>query len=206
MNDYEYDVFVSYRQLPMWDKWTRHWFYDQLSIWLQPKVAQPRIFFDKAATENGQSWPQHLQHAHARSKVLVPVLCRSYFDSQWCRYELTTMIERMRVLRAQGHADIRLVFPVVFDDGKDFDPEIRQLGPVELHGYADPDIRKMTKAYRNCQSWMKEWSESVWQALDAVPAFDSCFETLASERFHRALAITNAAQKTVPRFQLDELT
>src|SRR5262249_27452321 len=99
---YTYDVFVSYRQMPGWDRWTKHWFREQLETWLHPKTSTPRIYFDRIEMENGQPWPSELRVAHARSKVLVPVLCRSYFDSLWCRYELTTMIERMKLLRSEG--------------------------------------------------------------------------------------------------------
>src|SRR5262245_28673833 len=98
MADYEHHIFISYRRMDdEWVRWTRENFVRTLRSLLRPALGSVSIYMDEQI-ETGASWPAHLAHAHARSRLLVPILSRDYFSSDWCRLELSLMFHREKQL------------------------------------------------------------------------------------------------------------
>jgi hypothetical protein len=94
MQDYEHDIFVSYRRSDQdWVRWIRDCLVRVLRSLLRPALGQVSVYMDEAI-ETGASWPNHIALNHARSKILVAVLSRDYFQSDWCRLELALMRHR----------------------------------------------------------------------------------------------------------------
>src|ERR1700685_3166730 len=97
MPNYEYDIFVSYRRSDQeWVRWTRDNLVRALNSLLRPRLGDVKIYIDQNI-EAGASWPAELALKHARSKLLVPVLSRDYFQSDWCRLELALMYAREKM-------------------------------------------------------------------------------------------------------------
>ena len=118
MADYEHDIFISYRRMNEdWIKWTRENFIRPLRSLLQPGLGSVKIFVDNQI-ETGASWPAYLARALARSRLLIPVLSRDYFNSDWCRLELALMHHREGLVnfRTPANSEV-LILPVVIDDG-----------------------------------------------------------------------------------------
>lgn len=120
---YLYDVFVSYPQrggLPSWVS-------QVLKPLLEEKLDEagmtdkPRVFVDTMSIRHGTDWPDHLSEAHARSRVIVPVLCAPYFLSGWCTSEWTNAFEREERERQRTGTSFNLVFPLRFNDLSDED-------------------------------------------------------------------------------------
>ena len=73
---YEFDVFISYSRRGSAPKWLMNHFYPKLKECLADQIAPaPTVFLDKQM-ERGVSWPDRLDKALRRSKILGAVLNR----------------------------------------------------------------------------------------------------------------------------------
>ena len=99
---YEYDFFISYRRSDDdWVRWTQEHFVRLLRSLLRPALGQVRVFVDQDI-EAGTAWPPRLAQALARSRLMVPILCRDYFRSDWCQLELALMYHREQAVHLGG--------------------------------------------------------------------------------------------------------
>src|SRR5690348_432033 len=86
--DYAWDVFLSYRRWQQWPIWIRTVLLPMLSHWLGEELGrEPRIFLDDPAIRPGKDWVRELAAQHSRSAVLVPLMSKLYFESDWCKAE-----------------------------------------------------------------------------------------------------------------------
>src|SRR5258708_1301966 len=87
MDEYENHIFISYRRPDAGGvRWTRDNFVRALTSLLRPRLGPIRVFMDETI-EDGAAWPNHLARSLSRSRIMVPVLSRDYFQSDWCRLE-----------------------------------------------------------------------------------------------------------------------
>jgi hypothetical protein len=68
-----------------------------------------QIFQDKEGIELGQNWQKRLDQAIANTKFLIPILTPLFFQSRWCRDELTKFIAHEK---SQGRDD--LILPIYY--------------------------------------------------------------------------------------------
>jgi hypothetical protein len=87
MDDYVWDIFISYRRFEKWQIWLDKHFVRLLYACLQPELGKidVSIFIDRTNLKEGQSWPDSLRQGLARSRILVPLICANYWDSDWCQ-------------------------------------------------------------------------------------------------------------------------
>jgi hypothetical protein len=167
---YEYDIFISYTRGGVTGEWVRNHFEPGLRGWLElTMLEQPRIFWDPDIG-TGQTWPNALRSALARSRIIVPVLTYPYFRSEWCRAELNTMIARERALNLRTGQDLDgLIYPVRFH-GEDFPPTIRTLQYRDMSrwAYAEPGFRE-TSLYLGFVDAIKAFAAELADRLPAAP-------------------------------------
>ena len=203
MADYEYHIFLSYRRMDEdWVRWTRENFVRPLRSLLRPALGDVKIFVDEQI-ETGVSWPAHLAAAHAHSRLLIPVLSRDYFNSDWCRLELALMHHRETQLgyRTAAKPDA-LILPFVIDDGQTFPPEVQAMQGEPIHNFANPDMRIDSPRQEEFTEHLRRWCPRVLTALNSIPTFDPAWETLAHENFNEMFRIHMASQKTLPSLSL----
>jgi hypothetical protein len=158
--------------------------------------------------ETGNSWPQNLAQGLARSRLMVAVLSRDYFQSPWCRLELALMRSReknsgLRTV-AKPHG---LIIPVVIDDGDTFPEEIRQIQSQPLHEFANPFIRMDSPKQEQLAELLRTTiCGTIQHALKNVPEFDSAWEVSADQSFGDTFRIQSAAQTNVPAPALPVIT
>ncbi|HZS03898.1 MAG TPA: toll/interleukin-1 receptor domain-containing protein [Blastocatellia bacterium] len=141
--DYEYDVFVSYRrEAPVMD-WVRNHFHPLLDQWLRnsmPVNHQTRIFIDWDI-ETGASWPMKLRQALKTSRCLLPVWSPEYFRSEWCLAEWQTMVKReQKVGLGTAQNSGGLIYAVRFFDGEHFPPKAQTTQHKDLSRWNIPDL------------------------------------------------------------------
>jgi hypothetical protein len=193
---YQYDVFVSYPQRGGLIAWVAN----VLGPMLEDKLAEagllghPRIFVDTQALVPGQDWPDRLSQAHARSRVIVPVLCAPYFQSGWCTSEWTNAFAREAAERTRAGSVPSLVLPIRFNDLEDH--HVDDLGDASVRNQvrartsfdlrfssnlvnrlADTDVALSFRAHveRFCAQWLLPAIESAppwrddWPRLPLQP-------------------------------------
>jgi hypothetical protein len=135
---YTFDVFLSYRRSGLGNscQWVKNHFHPMLRNCLADQLGwTPRVFID-VETETGAMWPEHLENALMRSRMLVCVWTPPYFHSPWCLAEWETMEARERAL--EGRLECRLVYPVIFSDSDSFPAAARERQARDLKPWSNP--------------------------------------------------------------------
>ena len=204
MPNYEHDILVSYRRSDQeWVRWTRDNLVRVLRSLLRPGLGDVSLYMDENI-ETGASWPGHLALNHARSKLLVAVLSRDYFQSDWCRLELALMYAREKEAgfrtreRPSG-----LIIPLIIDDGDQFPAEIQEMQGQRLHSFANPFIRPDSPKQEELAEVLRtQVCPTIERMLGSVPEFKPEWETRAYECFQSAFRIQVQQQRTVPSLTL----
>ncbi|HEX3483338.1 MAG TPA: toll/interleukin-1 receptor domain-containing protein [Kofleriaceae bacterium] len=145
---YEYDIFLSYKRHPEARQWLVEHFQPLLEFHVELELGhRVTVFRDDQDDEAGASWPAHLGRALGNSRTLVALWTRTYFHSEWCSRELSTMLarerdERFRTAERPGG----LIFPVVLHDCEQLPRKL-----VPLHYVAMQECFQ-TRMARNSQT------------------------------------------------------
>lgn len=204
MNDYLYDIFISYRRWDdEWIRWTEKNFVRPLRSLLRPALGDVKIFVDNQI-ESGTSWPLRLAKALACSKVLIPVLSRDYFQSDWCRLELALMLDREQRTGFCCQANPSgLILPIVIDDGIYFPPEIQAIqSKQQFHDFANPCMCLDSPKQEQFAAAIMAWTPDIEMALQEAPPFDPNWESVAHDQFLHLFKIKTQPQTTVPKLSL----
>lgn len=204
MADYENHIFISYRRSDVdWVRWTRDNFVRALSSLLRVRMGTVNIFVDETI-ENGASWPNHLAMSLSRSRIMVAVLSRDYFQSDWCRLELALMHHREKAVNLRTAANPwGLIIPVVIDDGNCFPPEVQAMQGESLHAFANPFMRPDSpKQEAMAEVLRNKLCISIERALEVAPDFDPAWELVAHQQFEGVFQIHMQSQETVPSLTL----
>ena len=204
MADYENDIFISYRRSDVdWVRWTRENFVRALSSLLRVRLGPVKVFVDETI-DNGASWPNHLAMSLSRSRIMVAVLSRDYFLSDWCRLELALMCHREKAENLRTATNPwGLIIPVVIDDGNCFPPEVQAMQGEPLHAFANPFMRPDSpKQEAMAEVLRNKLCASIERALTAAPVFDPAWEQVAHKQFEGVFQIHMQSQKTVPSLVL----
>src|SRR5262249_32231218 len=72
--DYEYDVFVSYKQGSLYGQWVELTFLPLFKELLKEELPyKPEVFFDRSGLSPADAFPARLRHALATSRCMVAV-------------------------------------------------------------------------------------------------------------------------------------
>jgi hypothetical protein len=207
MPDYEYDIFISYRHADDdWIRWTRENFVRPLRTLMRPALGGVRIFMDESI-ETGTAWPSRLAKSLARSRLMIPVLSRDYFQSHWCRLELALMLHRQQQLQLRTPSqEFGLIIPVVIDDGDCFPLDVKEMQAEPFHEFANPFIRiDSPKQERFAENLRTRLCPTIEATLPKVPQFDVAWEQTAHEQFANLFRIQAQPQVSLPGLSLPSL-
>ena len=148
MADYEYDVFLSYRRAGSVNGWMHNHFYPKLVESLTDELNHwPEIYLD-TEQDVGDRWPQRLEYALLRSRIMLCVWTPSYFGSDWCLAEWESMKLREQALgMANRHAPGGLVYPIRLKDGDSFPKEAQETQYLDMKpwAYSSPVFQQSVK-------------------------------------------------------------
>lgn len=205
MPDYEYHLFISYpRSDEIWTRWARENVAAALKTLLSPALGKAKVFVDSAIErETGVSWPDRLAQAHSRSRLLVPLLSRAYFNSEWCRLELALMRDREKrcQLRCSSNSP-GLIFPFVYDDGDCFPLEVKEMQGKNIYDHSNPFMRPDSANFENFAAILRLECPRLEAALETVPPYDPEWERIAYDQFRERFRIQMTTQTTLPGLSL----
>jgi len=148
--DYEHDIFISYRRKQPVIDWMKYHFHPLLEERLPECLSYPPKIYIDSNIETGADWPASLRQALKRSRCLVAIWSAEYFRSPWCLAEWHTMMERERLVGLRSdETPSGLIYPVKFSDGEHF-----------------PEIAKNTQ-YKNLEKWNSKY-ESFKQTVHII--------------------------------------
>lgn len=164
-----------------------------LSSLLRVRLGAVKVFVDETI-DDGASWPNHLAMSLSRSRIMVAVLSRDYFQSDWCRLELALMHHREKVgkLRTSGNP-WGLIIPVVIDDGNCFPAEVQAMQGEPLHAFANPFMRPDSPKQEAMADVLRnKLCASIERALAATPPFDPAWEQIAHKQIRGRISNSHA--------------
>jgi|ERR1039458_5314020 hypothetical protein len=168
--NYEYDVFFSYKRHPLTRNWTKK-VRDLFEYWLTQELGKPdvRMFFDEDSIETGQPWPTVLSEALKHSRCMVCVWSPLYFQSSWCLTEWRSFLERERLSKLPKYG---LIAPMRFHDGERYPEEAKNTQSVDITQYATtlPGFWDTSRAIE-LEERLKEFSIDVARMIVEAPAF-----------------------------------
>jgi hypothetical protein len=182
---YAYHVFVSYRRQALWTPWTRDQFKPLLEAYLQQELGQrPEIFVDERL-QFGRDYVEQLGKALAQSRILVAVLSRDYFGSQWCQHELDLMLGR-----ASGQPG--LVFAVVAHDCERLPQPINRAQTVDLKVFRIAGMNQHAPKYTEFSEAIGRFTPDLREVIRDAPAYDPQWE---QDCVNRLMQVYEAEQR-----------
>jgi TIR domain len=187
---YTWDVFLSFRRWQEWPRWVKAHFEPLFVQYLGEDLGYaPKVFVDWREREPGP-WPAELGRELARSRVLVPLLSRMYFDSPWCQSEFDLVLKR------EEESGKPLIVPAVIHDGKHFPDSAKKQQSALLSDYANPRMRRESQLGEMLVECIRAWTPMVVAAIQAAPACDPAWEHHHVEAMN--LTFEESSQKHVP--------
>lgn len=140
VTDYEFDVFLSYSRIGSSPGWVHNHFLPKMRDCLTDEIGyRPSVFVDQEM-EIGTVWPDKLERALSRSKILVAIYSPQYFRSEWCLAEWHSMAEREQILGLTSSELTKgLIFPVLYSDSHNFPEYGRARMWHDLKGLDSPE-------------------------------------------------------------------
>lgn len=173
---YEYDVFVSYKIGKVYGRWVHEVFIDFFKEYLDQSLGRvSEIFLDKDSITNGDAWPERIKRSLLTSKCLVAILSPLYFNSPWCKKEISVMLFREERL---GYRKLNnpsgLISAVTLHDGDRF-PEI--IGKIQNRDWRNFAIVgkgfENTRRFIEFQDQLKEFADSVAKIVINAPQWEN---------------------------------
>ena len=187
MNDYEWDVFISYRRFQKWKVWIDKYFKPLLFEALQPELRKTdvKIFVDRDDLVEGARWPDNLRLALAHARILVPLICAGYWDTAWCRRELTIMLEREASCGFHAPGSTRaMIVPVIIHDGERIPDAFR---PVHRFRAQPTHVRSHLSSKSGLESFVEKVAKRIGEHSRACPPFDPGWADVTGDSFMRQL-------------------
>ena len=195
---YEYDVFISYRRLPMSIEWMQKIFMPVFKHYLVLNIPDAKIFIDYDI-EAGCSWPAKLANGLSRSKVLVGLWNKPYFSSKWCKTELSLMYARERDIGFGTRENPqRLIIPASVHDGDDFPIAAKEIQQRQLQDYCVTWLANGSQKKEDLEVNISSWVNDVVRAINKVPGHNPAWAGIAYDSFMDTFASSNCEQNTLP--------
>jgi hypothetical protein len=178
---YEWDIFLSYPRHGDAGQWVANHFHPRLTECLRNELPKPPQIFVDREQPTGVEWPDNLKTGLLRSRMMVAVWTPAYFASPWCMAEWSSMLEREQLLHKQGRKPKRgLVFPVVYSDGKHFDPRAKAVQiNFDFTNYNHPFQHfDTTPAYIDFNRLVGRLAVAIEEHLTLVPAWEDGWPAL----------------------------
>jgi hypothetical protein len=168
LQDYKYDIFLSYRDYGISGKWVRECFKPLLEHCLEDELGeQPNIF---CAKQDKMVLLSSYYTKLAYSRCLIPMWSPSYLELPWSSYECAAFKSRI----PKNHQ--KLIFPVVISDGRKFHKYqfTHNLPRFDCQNYIyEPAVFKQSPKNMELQDKIREWVNTVVEVIESVPPWQT---------------------------------
>jgi hypothetical protein len=198
-NDYEYDVFISYRRAGNAQHWVEEHFAPTLEDCLATEMVNaPRLFFDQQL-EIGTTWPPDLGAKLANSRMLLSLWSKNYLSSLWCTMELAHMLAREEEcgLRSATNPSGLVVIGVI-NDGEKMPADLGAIQKFEISNFFNTRMRKDSEAAADLEAALRSHAPTLAQIIENAPKFQPAWTAAAASRFFKAFKQTVAPSQDVP--------
>jgi hypothetical protein len=173
-DNYEWDVFISYRRLSRVKEWVRDYFIKALTDSLEMELGvPPKIFWDEEGVEAGNRFTPTILNALKKSRCLICLWVKPYFQSPWCIAEWKTFVERAQRVNMDARG---LTVPIRLRDSEEYTEEFKPLDFTEFNTTAPHWVQ--TEKYMSFQSAIDKLAERIVEIINSAPDFDLNWEVI----------------------------
>jgi hypothetical protein len=172
-NDYLWDVFLSYSYKTDVQEWVKNKFSQRFRDDLESNLIQlnlfpppARVYIARRELKVGDLWPNELQEALKRSKVLVAICSPHYFVSTWCRSEWATFQQRAP----------NLILPVLYYGTDNY--LLPKINPIQAVDFRDFKQIPGGRVARFNQK-IEEFATNVALKVSEAPVFNDFFPSVS---------------------------
>jgi TIR domain len=170
--DYEYEVFFSYKRHGLTLNWTRE-VHARITLWLSEELggSEARVFVDESSIDLGAKWPEAIKYALRHSRCMVCVWSPSYFQSAWCVSEWKSFLKREEMLKMERYG---LIAPLRFHDGEHFPADAKDVQWEDVAPYTAtvPAFWNSPKAVE-LDDKLKLFAAKVAKIIQKAPPFQT---------------------------------
>jgi hypothetical protein len=182
--DYEWDVFLSYEPVRVFNEWREEIFLEPFEEFLRQYLLRPVKIFERKKLYAGEDIPVSVKNALARSRCFVALCSPTYFNCYQCRYELSVMLRRERRFgyRTADNPNPLILIANVFD-GEKFPVPVSRLMRREwdFNGLTSLGIRFGRKSHL-LEEKILALAKATEQAINAPPVWEnSLFDDLTPD-------------------------
>ena len=165
---YEHDFYISYMPSQINEQWISQTFLPLFTDTLENLLpSSPRIFFDRTEILYENNFPDVLQHALLRSKVLIAIVGPAYFGRTKTLTEWLTFTRKEQQLNYSP-----LILPVIIRKMDPVHPLLAKRQYLDLSGFSlvGEAFFKSDK-YLDLQYHMQRFVDEVSKIIQLVPPF-----------------------------------
>ena len=175
VDDYEYDIFVSYRRHDdLTIRWVRKIFVPLMKHWAEHALEQPRLitYFLDQNMDDGINWSDHIPRSLRRSRVMVALLSKLYFRSDSCVSEFEAMRHRAELCRKPENASRSLIVPIIVHGSyDDLDPRAASIQAADIQRFFCSIWTEEARDYDEFDLILRRFGASVAHAIDSAPGY-----------------------------------
>lgn len=201
---YQYDIFVSYRRDPealLWiGRFLKPIIEHRVSMELQREV---KVFVHEVGSQipAGTAWPVALGEALATSRILIALWSGNYLTSEWCRQELSLMLDREAKTKARtGNNKYGLVVPIVAHDGETIPRPLANAQRLEVKDCFNSRMPSDGPLAASLVDRIAVHASGISGAIKAAPRWQAAWPKKAAKRLLDAFERKQASQRKLPRF------
>lgn len=167
--DFEYDIFISYNRSRRLNSWIDKDFYPTLCEYLEVDLAKKaRVFWDVQDMPVGVPFPPVLEKKLQRSRCMIALLSRGYFQSPWCVAEWNYFSRRSYDGVSRSGLESR-IFPIRWHG--EIPEQVSYLNPLDFTPYSVVGIAWINgPRYFEFQNKMQSLSKIVADVIEGEPA------------------------------------
>jgi hypothetical protein len=201
---YRHDIFVSYWRDPQALLWITRFLRPMLSSRVALALGRRIDIYVHEVTDQipaGMAWPVDLGETIAHSRTLIAVWSRGYLSSEWCRQELSIMLDRESRTRARTVRNkYGLIIPIVVQDGETIPKRLASAQRLEVRDYYNEHMVPNGEKAEKFGDLLTTHAEGIAAAIDAAPRWQRGWPRTAARRLLAAFNRQRPSQRILPRF------
>jgi hypothetical protein len=200
---YRHDIFVSYWRDPQALVWISRFLNPMLSSRVAMALGRRIDIYVHEVTDQipvGVAWPVDLGETIAHSRILIAIWSRGYLSSEWCRQELSIMLDRES---KTGARTIRnkygLIIPIVVQDGETI-PKKLSAQRLEAKDYYNEHMVPNGDKAEKFGDLLTKHAEGIAAAIERAPKWQRGWPQKAARKLLNAYSRQQPSQRIPPRF------
>jgi hypothetical protein len=167
---YQFDIFLSYRRNSETLAWISRHFLPLLRLRVGLELGRDPVISVDDQIETGVTWPLDLANRLASSRVLVALLTKTYFHSQWCMQEMSLMLAREKETGRRTLQNPRgLVIPAVIHDGADFPDPVQRIQNFDIRDCFNVRMSDNSPLAEQLDDALKQEAPAIAAAISDAP-------------------------------------